>query len=163
MSNASPGRGRTVLLSIVVVLAVIVVALVGKIVFDRVSEPDEQAGPASSSVASSSSPTSSSSTSSSTAVPSRTRPTAPPGSVTYQLTGSGDVITLTFATGSGTKVVVAAGAPWSQATTVKGRKATMDAIVTRGTVTCTILHGEDLIASSTSRGGPLHCSGRLPR
>ena len=35
-------------------------------------------------------------------------------------------------------------------------------IVVNGTVTCNILHGEDLLASSTSRGGPIACRAEVP-
>ncbi len=153
------------LLSLVVVLAVVVLALVGFLVFGQQSSGE----PAASTSATSTTPTTTSAPTttdeqSTSAVPSptRTTTTVQPGSVTYQLTGSGDVVGLSFRTENGREVVAATGAPWSTSTTVSGRRVEMTAMVVRGPVTCTILQGETLISSSTSHGGALRCSGKLP-
>lgn len=163
MSSAAPGRSRTVLLTLVVVLAVVVLALVGFLVFRQPPSGDSStdAAPTTRTTATSPSPTTDDTTSASP-IPTRTTPVVEPGSVTYQLTGSGDVVGLTFRTEKGREVVAATGAPWSTSTTVSGRKVEMTAMVVRGPVTCTILHGDELISSSTSRGGALRCSGKLP-
>ncbi len=91
-----------------------------------------------------------------------TTETAPSGSVTYQLTGGGDVVALRYRAGAAYTVVAAAGAPWTQATSVTDGSAELTAIVIRGPVTCTILHGDKLLSSSTSNGGPLACSAQVP-
>lgn len=86
----------------------------------------------------------------------------PAGSVVYQLTGNGDVVALQYRSGARSVIVPATSSPWSQSTQVDGGNAEVTAIVVRGPVTCTILQGEQLLASSTSRGGPLRCAATLP-
>lgn len=163
-SPSSFGRSRTVLLSVVVVLAVVVLALVGFLVFRQASSPSDDVSTATPATTTTrtTAPTSPTRTSSTT-VPTRTTPVVAPGSVTYQLTGSGEVVGLAYRNHSGRVVVAAAGSPWSSKTTASDRNVEMTAVVIRGPVTCTILQGEELISSSTSSGGPLRCAGRLPR
>lgn len=163
MSSSGSGRGRTFLLSLVVVLAVIVLALVGFLVFGQNSSSDSDSSTTSTTNTVSPKPTETDEPTTESSTPTRTTPTVAPGAVTYQLTGSGDVVALAFRTDSGREVVAATGAPWSNRTTVSDRRAEMTAMVVRGKVTCTILHGDKLISSSTSSGGALRCVGRLPR
>ncbi|WP_050792876.1 hypothetical protein [Gordonia neofelifaecis] len=162
MSSESPsGRGRTVLLSLVVIVAVIILAAVGFMVFR--SGPADTAAPGSTSTPSAATTTSDTETSSpAPTTPTRTTTTVPPGSVTYQLTGDGDVVALAYRDSGGRVVIAATGTPWSSQTTVSDRDVEMTAIVVRGPVTCTILQGDQLVSSSTAHGGPLRCAGRLP-
>lgn len=166
-------RSRTVLLSLLVILALAVLVLAGLLVF-RSLDDDGGDGPAASGPSASTSTTDSASstttpstTTSSTATSSSepsggSRPTAAPGAVTYQFTGSGNLVGVTYATTAGEKLVAATGAPWSvRADVGPGGRAAVGGIVVGGTVTCTILHGEDLLASSTSSGGPISCAAVL--
>ncbi|ALG87056.1 hypothetical protein [Gordonia phthalatica] len=166
MSDSSGGRTRTVLLSLVVILAVVVLGLVGFLVFgQQLNDPgsDQAATTTGTTTTPTTATTEETTTASPTPTSEHTRPTAEPGSVTYQLTGSGDVVALAFRTDNGREVVAATGTPWSNRTTVSDREVEMTAMVVRGVVTCTILQGDELVASSTSRGGPLRCAGKLPR
>ena len=162
-SPSSSGRSRTVLLSVVVVLAVIVLGLVGFLVFGRASSSDDASHTGPATTTRTTAPTSETTASSSTSSPTRTTPTVAPGSVTYQLTGSGEVVGLAYRNDSGRVVIAATGSPWSNKTTASDRNVELTAVVVRGPVTCTILQGEELISSSTSSGGPLRCAGKLPR
>ncbi len=82
--------------------------------------------------------------------------------MTYQLTGNGDVVALSFSKGGGAPTVIAAtGAPWSQRVNVKGTTAKLSAIVVRGPVTCSILVDGEQLATATSNGGTLNCSADL--
>lgn len=167
MSNGSPDdRRRTVLLSAVVVLGVIVLALVGFLVFRDSSAPLPGSDSAPTAPATSSTTETSPTSTSRTSAEPRPQPTATsvaPGSVTYQLTGDGDVVALAYRNSSGRVLVAATGTPWTQRTTVADRDVELTAVVIRGPVTCTILQGDELVSSSTSHGGPLRCAGRLPR
>ena len=154
------------LLSVVVILAVVVVGLVGFLAFGQPSPNDQGADhavPTATTARTTTTTAAPEETTVASSAPERTTPTVAPGSVVYQLTGSGDVVGLAFRTDRGREVVAAAGSPWSNRTTVSDRAVELTAMVIRGPVTCTILQGDELIASSTSRGGPLRCSGRLPR
>lgn len=165
MTDSSGGRTRTVLLSLVVILAVVVLGLVGFLVFGQQSNDpgSDQAATTTGTTTPPTATTEETTTASPTPTSEHTRPRAEPGSVTYQLAGSGDVVALAFRTDNGREVVAATGTPWSNRTTVSDREVEMTAMVVRGVVTCTILQGDELVASSTSRGGPLRCAGKLPR
>lgn len=167
MGDQGTGRGRTVLLSLVVILAVVVLGLVGFLVFGQGPSTDPGAGQAATTettrTTASSTTAETTTSASSSPTPEHTRPAAEPGSVTYQLTGSGAVVALAFRTDNGREVVAATGTPWSNRTTVSDREVEMTAMVVRGVVTCSIVQGDELVASSTSRGGPLRCAGKLPR
>ncbi|AZG46355.1 hypothetical protein [Gordonia insulae] len=157
--------GRTVGLALAVLVALVVIVLV-VVLIARGSGSDDggtTAGASSSSaVRTESSRTTSTTTTTTEDTTTTTTPTVAPGAVVYQLTGNGDVIGIRFVSGNSSTVVAAAGAPWSQATTVGGSSAEITAIVIRGPVTCTILHGDKLLASSTSNGGPLRCAATVP-
>ncbi|MCF8608516.1 hypothetical protein L5I01_34715, partial [Gordonia sp. HY442] len=120
-----PNTRRTVVLSIVTFLALVAVVVVAVlIVRDRTSSP-ESAAPTtvvvSSPTSTTSTPTSTStSTPTSTPESTHTRPTGEPGSVTYQLTGDGEVVGVTYRSGNKKQVVVITGTPWQQKTTLKG-------------------------------------------
>ncbi|KJR06731.1 hypothetical protein UG54_12920 [Gordonia sihwensis] len=144
-----------------VVLAVIILAAVGFLVFRSGSPNSGTDRP--SATPTTVTTTSEESETTSSPKPTRTTPRVEPGSVTYQLTGDGDVVALAYRDSGGRVVVAATGTPWSAKTVVPDREVEMTAIVVRGPVTCTILQGDDMISSSTSRGGPLRCAGRLPR
>ncbi|WP_343287313.1 hypothetical protein [Gordonia sp. SID5947] len=149
---------------IAVIAAVVVLALVG-ILIARGSGSDDAEQTAGASSSSATTTTASSTTTTTTTEETTTTtptPTVAPGAVVYQLTGNGDVIGIRYITGTRSAVVAAAGTPWSQSATVTGSTAELNAIVIRGPVTCNILHGRDLLASSTSNGGPLQCSAPLP-
>ncbi|GAA2386285.1 MULTISPECIES: hypothetical protein [Gordonia] len=164
MTSPSPsGRGRTVVLSLIVVLAVIILAAVGFLVFRSGSPNSGTDRPSATPTTVTTTSEESETISSPKPTPTRTTPRVEPGSVTYQLTGDGDVVALAYRDSGGRVVVAATGTPWSAKTVVPDREVEMTAIVVRGPVTCTILQGDDMISSSTSRGGPLRCAGRLPR
>lgn len=160
-----PGSGRTVMLSLIALLALVILVIAGILVFrsTRSSGDGSAAASASSSAdttVSEESTTTSTSTSTSTSAP--TRSTAAPGAVTYQFTGNGNLIGIRYTTSSGEQLVAAAGAPWSVRTTVSGGSAELSAIVVGGKVTCVIMHGEDELYSATSTGGPISCSASVP-
>ncbi|WAC53698.1 hypothetical protein [Gordonia sp. SL306] len=156
--------GRTVGLVIAVIAAVVVLALVGILIARGSGSNDEQTAGASASSATTTTSEAATTTTTTTEETTTTTPTptVAPGAVVYQLTGNGDVIGIRYINGTRSTVVAAAGAPWSQAATVTGATAELNAIVVRGPVTCNILHGRDLLASSTSNGGPLTCSAPIP-
>jgi len=164
---AKRDRSRTVLLSLLVVVALVVVVLAGFLVF-RSGDDSGDGGPVAGATSETSetseestSPTTSETTSSPTST--RTRPTGTPGQVTYQFTGSGNLVGVRYSTASGESLVAATGTPWSVRTSVgDAGQASLAGIVVNGTVTCNILHGEDLLASSTSRGGPIACRAEVP-
>ncbi|MFC0316424.1 hypothetical protein ACFQNE_00160 [Gordonia phosphorivorans] len=165
-NHPTAASSRTMMLVVIVALALALLTVVGFLVF-RPGASTESPGAATESTTAEASSSSTESTPSSAAptssTPDHTRPTAAPGSVTYQFTGSGSVVAVGYKSADGDKVLAAAGAPWSVRTTVRGTSAELTAIVVTGTVTCTILHGEDLLASSTSSGGPLVCRAQLPK
>ncbi|MEE4022206.1 hypothetical protein V1Y59_03865 [Gordonia sp. PKS22-38] len=159
----SKNTGRTVGLALAVLGALVVVALVGVLIARGGTDDSDgtAAGGSSSSTTTTTSAESTTTTTTTTTTPEETTttpPPEPPGQVTYQLTGNGDVVGIRYLNQGSSVVVAAAGTPWTQAATVAGSSAEITAIVLRGPVTCNILRGGDLLASSTSRGGPLRCA-----
>ncbi|MAU81396.1 hypothetical protein VX037_14460 [Gordonia sp. Z-3] len=155
--------GRTVGLALAALGALVVLALVGVLIARGGTDDgtDASAGADSSSATTSTTEREDTTTSTTTTTEdttTTTTPTVAPGEVVYQLTGNGDVVGIRYLEQGSSTVVAAAGTPWSQAATVGGTSAEITAIVIRGPVTCNILRGEDLLASSTSRGGPLRCA-----
>lgn len=158
------GSGRTAMLWVIIALALALVLLAGYLLFASTRGADDDAGgaaPVSSPTTTTSTTTSSATTSATTSTSEHTRPTAAPGAVTYQFTGGGSVIGIRYTDANGVHTLAGAGAPWSVRTTVDG-VAELTAIVVTGPVTCTILHGEELLASSTSHGGPIACRAAVP-
>lgn len=159
--------GRIVGLVLAALVGLVVVALAAVLIVRGTGNRNNggTAAPATSSTTATTTTTSSPTTTTTTTTEETTTtptPTVAPGAVVYQITGNGDIVALRYRTGDAFSVVAAVGTPWSQAATVTGGVAEMTAIVLRGPVTCTILHGEDLLASSTSNGGPLRCAANLP-
>jgi len=166
-ASPPPNRSRTVLLALIAGLALLVLVLAGYLVISGPgsSDSDDAAAGADSSTTAPSATTESttSSTTTSQTTSENTRPTAAPGAVTYQFTGNGSLIGVRYRDGSGEQVVAAAGSPWSVRVTLRpSASAEVTGIVVNGAVTCNILHGEELLASSTSRGGPLSCNATVP-
>lgn len=158
--------GRTVGLALAALAALVVVVLVG-VLIARGSGSDGNNGTAGASSAPSTTTTTTTSrptttTTTEEATTTTPPPTVAPGAVVYQITGNGDIVGIRYRSGAEFTFVAAAGSPWSQAATVTGGSAEMTAIVLRGPVTCNILHGQDLLASSTSNGGPLRCAATVP-
>nr|WP_221246950.1 hypothetical protein [Gordonia humi] len=156
-------------MSTVVGIALIALVAVAVFVVKDVTSTDEAAPQTtvvevpSTSTTSSRTTTTSAPTTPSTPESTHTRPTGEPGTVTYQLTGDGDVVGVTYRTGRRMQVVAVTGTPWQQKTTVVDRRAELTGIVVRGRITCVIMQGEDLLASSTSGLGPFSCRATLPR
>lgn len=160
--------GRTVILSLIALLALAILILAGFLVFRSVDSSDSggtaaaessSTTTATSKVEESETPTSATSSPTST----RARPTAAPGEVIYQFTGSGSLVAVRYTTAGGDQVLATAGAPWSVHTSVgDSGTAELTGIVVNGPVTCTIMHGEEQLASSTSNGGPLTCRATVP-
>ncbi|MCF8609343.1 hypothetical protein L5G28_04095 [Gordonia sp. HY285] len=168
MSNRS--TARTAVLSVVVFVALIALIVVAVLVVRDKTSSTSGAAPATTTVPATSestrAPTSTTSTPASTPTTpesTHTRPTGEPGTVIYQLTGDGDVVGVGYRAGSRSRVVVVTGTPWQQRTTVVDRRAEVSGIVVRGRITCTIMQGEELLASSTSGVGPFSCRATLPR
>ncbi len=163
--TSGKNTGRTVVLSLAVALSLIVLLVVAVLVFRDSSSQDS--GAATTTVTAPSSTTTSSTATStttrSTPTSTHTRPTGEPGTVTYQFTGDGDVVGASYRSGNTMRIVAITGTPWQQKTTVDDRRARLTGIVIRGKITCLIMQGEDLIASSTSSGGPITCTATLPR
>ncbi|MGV9709365.1 hypothetical protein ACWDTI_01685 [Gordonia sp. NPDC003424] len=158
-------NGRTIALALTALAALVVLALVGVLIARGNGNDDNGTAAGASSATSAATTTtrpSPTTTTTTEETPTTTTPTVPSGAVVYQLTGNGDIVGIRYRSGDSFTLVAAAGSPWSQATTVTGGTAEMTAIVLRGPVTCNILHGEQLLASSTSNGGPLSCSASVP-
>lgn len=159
--------GRTVVLSLIIVLALVLLGLAGYLVYRSTSSTDENGaavpgptGVRSSEVAAPSSPDSPSSSQ----APSSEAAPAGAGPVTYRFTGNGNLIAVNYRGASGNTVLATAGAPWSvQATLAPGATAELTGIVVQGRVTCTITQGDTVLATSTSSGGPISCRAALPR
>lgn len=154
--------GRTVGLSLAIVLALIVIGFVGYLIVDKNRSPapgvaivSESATDSTTTSATTSSPTS---TSTQTSTP--TTPAVPVGQVTYKISGDGDVLGLRYRTGNSSQFVPAVGAPWSQVAQA-GERAELTALVVRGKVTCSIMHGDKVLSTSTSAGGTLMCQANL--
>ncbi|WOC12487.1 hypothetical protein [Gordonia sp. MP11Mi] len=165
MSNRN--TTRTVVLSVVVFVALIALIVVAVLVVKDETSSTTGTAPATTTVPATSESKPPSSTTetptSTTPEPTHTRPTGEPGSVIYQLTGNGDVVGVAYHSGGRSRIVVVTGTPWQQRTTVTDRRAEVSGIVVRGRITCTIMQGEELLASSTSGVGPFSCSAALPR
>ena len=164
-SGGSGGSGKRTAALIAAVLAILVAIVVVVALIVRSGGGDDGgsvAQPSTTTSTTTESTTTTTTTTTEESTPTTTTETVPSGSVTYQLTGGGDVVALRYRSGSAYTVVAATGAPWTQATTVGDGTAELTAIVVRGPVTCTILHGEKLLSSSTSNGGPLACSAQVP-
>lgn len=164
MSNR--GTTRTAVLSTVVFLALVALIVVAVLIVKDKTSTDSTppttavTAPTSTSASATSAPSPSPSTSEEST---HTRPTGEPGTVVYQLTGDGDVIGVTYRTGNSSRVVAVTGTPWQQRTTLTDRRAEIGGVVVRGKITCLILQGEELLASSTSGVGPFSCNATLPR
>lgn len=158
--------GRTIGLSLAIILALIVIGFVGYRIVDRNGSSDTTAATSSETTAEESTATESSTTESTTEETTSTPATGtdpvPVGQVTYQITGDGDVVGLRYTTSTGSQFLAAVGSPWQQTTKVANGTAAMSAIVVRGKLTCTISRGDNVLSSSTSAGGTLNCSATLP-
>ncbi|MFW0788253.1 hypothetical protein [Gordonia sp. CPCC 205333] len=159
--------GRTVGLSLAIVLALIVIGFVGYRIASGGDSPNTAAVPSESTVTTDTpSETTESSTTESTTESTSETPTStdpiPVGQVTYQITGDGDVVGLTYRTSGGNQFVATAGSPWQQTAKVSQGRAELNAIVIRGKLSCTISRGDEVLSSSTSAGGTLRCSATLP-
>ncbi|NMO02471.1 hypothetical protein HH308_14730 [Gordonia sp. TBRC 11910] len=160
--------GRTVALSLAIVLALIVIGFVGyRIIDGNGGSSSTTAATSSETTESTTEPTESTTESTeSTTESTSTTPTSsdavPVGQVTYQITGDGDVVGLRYRTIGGSQFLAAVGSPWQQTTKVSQGRADMSAIVIRGKLTCTISRGDHILSSSTSAGGTLQCSATLP-
>ncbi|WP_132992470.1 hypothetical protein [Gordonia zhaorongruii] len=171
MSNGK-NSGRTAVLSLMVLLALVVLVAAAALVFKESNSERTGAASTASSTRSSitttpssetSTPTTSSTTPSTPSRSTRTRPTGEPGSVIYQLTGGGQVVGAAYRAGDSMRVAPITGTPWQRRATVRDKQAQLTGFVVRGTITCTIMQGEELLASSTSNGGPFACRATLPR
>lgn len=152
--GASPRRlsSRTVLLALIAGLAVLVLALAAFLVF---TGPEDDEADDRAAVPSRSTTTSETTTSSSTP------PTS--ASITYQITGNGNLVGLRYRDETGEKVVAATAAPWSVRVTLKPSSSVqLTAIVVTGPVTCNILYDGEPLATATSNGGPLSCQAQIP-
>ncbi|GAA1482042.1 hypothetical protein GCM10009624_24820 [Gordonia sinesedis] len=164
-----PGDGRKqsrrtagLVLAIVVALVIVVVAAI--LVVNSSGGDGGSAAPSTTSRAPSTTTTTTTTettTTTTTTEPTTTTARPPAGAVVYQLTGNGDVVAISYRSGTRSVIVPTSGTPWTQSTQVDGGTAEITAIVIRGSVTCTILQGEQLLASSTSSGGPLRCAAQL--
>ncbi|MEO9326334.1 hypothetical protein [Gordonia aurantiaca] len=157
---------RTIGLVLVTLAAVVILALV-VVLIGRASGGDDSptaAGDSSTTTATSAETTPSTTSTTTTTEETTSSPTTTQrsGTVTYQLTGNGDVVALTFSKGEGAPTVIAAtGSPWSQRVKLSGTKASLRAIVVRGPVTCSILADGEQLSTATSNGGTLSCSADL--
>ncbi|GAC58736.1 hypothetical protein GOHSU_47_00220 [Gordonia hirsuta DSM 44140 = NBRC 16056] len=168
-SGQPPGppknSGRTVVLSLIIVLALVLLGIAGYLVYRGMDSTgdSENAGAAGSSSSVATAPSSSEAPSSAEA-PSSSAAPADAGPVTYRFTGNGNLLAVNYRGASGNTVLATAGAPWSvQATLAPGATAELTGIVVQGRVTCTITQGDTVLATSTSSGGPISCRAALPR
>lgn len=163
----APGRnrGRTAVLSLIALLALGLVILAAFLVLGSRGGSDDSstAGAASSSSSSSAATSSSSKTTSSSTESSTTSSSKPAagGTVTYELSGSGNLVGLRYTGRSGDQVVAATGVPWSVRTEVSGGTAQVSGIVVGGRVTCTITVDGEVVSTATSNGGTLSCRAPL--
>lgn len=158
--------GRTIGLSLAIILALIVIGFVGYRIVDGNGSSDTTAATSSETSTEQStaaeSSTTESTTEETTSTPATGTDPVPVGQVTYQITGDGDVVGLRYTTSTGSQFLAAVGSPWQQTTKVAHGSAAMSAIVIRGKLTCTISRGDNVLSSSTSAGGTLNCSASLP-
>ncbi|RPA59083.1 hypothetical protein EF294_14180 [Gordonia oryzae] len=140
------------------IAALVLIVVVAVLVVRSTGGGDSTASPTTSTVSTTSVSTTSTTTSTSeTTTEETTTSRAAAGSVVYQLTGSGDVAGVRYRKGSEFVIDPVTAAPWSITTTVTGGSAELTAIVVRGPVTCTIMHGREQLTSNTSNGGLLRC------
>lgn len=163
--RGSGSKGRTIGLALAALIALVVLGLVVVLV-TRSGDGDSTSAASSSTTESTGPATTSETTSSSTTTTeettSTTTTTQRSGTVTYQLTGNGDVVALTFRRGPGSPTVIpATGSPWSQRVQLEGTRASLSAIVVRGPVSCAILADGEQLAAATSQGGTLNCTADL--
>ncbi|QTI71525.1 hypothetical protein J6U32_05465 [Gordonia polyisoprenivorans] len=145
------------------IAALVLIVVVAVLVVRSTGGGDSTASPTTSSVSatpSTTTPTTTTTTETTTEETTTARVTA--GAVVYQLTGSGDVAGVRYRKGSEFVIDPVTAAPWSMTTTVTGGSAELTAIVVRGPVTCTIMHGREQLTSTTSNGGLLRCVADLP-
>ncbi|MFT4126596.1 MAG: hypothetical protein QM662_10250 [Gordonia sp. (in: high G+C Gram-positive bacteria)] len=163
------GRGgsRRTLLLIGAVVASLILVIGAVVLIASHSGGDDTsaaAGTSSSALSRSTSSAPSSTTSTSTETTEETTASATSSSTTvrYRITGDGDVVGLRYRSADGIELVATAQAPWSQTARVRGTTATLDAVVIRGRLTCTIVIDGDVVSSTTvSAARPLQCSADL--
>ncbi|WP_238534839.1 hypothetical protein [Gordonia polyisoprenivorans] len=164
-SGGSGGGGRrTLILALAVIAALVLIVVVAVLVVRSTGGGDSTASPTTTSTVSATSSTTTPTTTTTTETTTEETTTArvPAGAVVYQLTGSGDVAGVRYRKGSEFVIDPVTAAPWSMTTTVTGGSAELTAIVVRGPVTCTIMHGREQLTSTTSNGGLLRCVADLP-
>ncbi|MBE7162532.1 MAG: hypothetical protein INR72_14930 [Williamsia herbipolensis] len=156
------GSSRTLWLIAAVVALILVVALVaGYFLISRSDSSDDTAAAASS--------TSEPAPSTDNLFPTFADPSTPqdggqpsasaaPGQVLYQLSGNGQVLGVTFASGTTLKVSpTLITPPWSVAATVDSDPS-LTAVVLSGSVTCTISRDGQVLTTATSSTGLLRCA-----
>ncbi|UAK36653.1 hypothetical protein K8O93_15500 [Gordonia bronchialis] len=165
-SEPPKNTGRTVGLVLAVVAALVVLGIVAFLIL-RDGGDDKSTTAAGSSTTSSApstpSTTSTTTTTSETTTTTTTTSTAPSNQVTYQLTGGGSVITVTYRASGRPGFIANTGTPWSESVRVNGGTAEITAIVISGNVTCTIMQDGQQISSATSGPSPipLRCAAAL--
>lgn len=156
------GSSRTLWLVAAIVALILVVALVaGYFLISRSDSSDDTAAAASSS--------SETAPSTDNLFPTFGDPSTPqdggqpsasaaPGQVLYQLSGNGQVLGVTFASGTTLKVSpTLITPPWSVAATVDSDPS-LTAVVLSGSVTCTISRDGQVLTTATSSTGLLRCA-----
>ncbi|MFT4085600.1 MAG: hypothetical protein QM658_00345 [Gordonia sp. (in: high G+C Gram-positive bacteria)] len=161
-SGSGSGRGRTALLAILALVALVVVAGAAYLLLRGDGSDDAAVAPVTattSETTESSAPTTTTSSETSGTTTSTTTSVPQSGSVTYRFTGDGDLVGIRYRTSAGETVVAAASSPWSAKAELGSRGPVLSAVVVRGTVTCKILYDGKEIDSATSSGGQLSCRG----
>lgn len=155
--------GRTVLLSLITLLALALLVLAGFLVFRSVNGTEEAVAPVPGTSTATSAATSSAASSTTTTSTTTTTPAGTPTVITYHFTGTGGLIAVNYTSSSGNTVVATAGAPWQvQASVGTGETAQLTGIVVSGQVTCQIKQGATVLAESTGNGGPITCRATVP-
>ncbi|MFZ2510666.1 MAG: hypothetical protein WAW85_06205 [Gordonia sp. (in: high G+C Gram-positive bacteria)] len=155
--------GRTVMLSMITLLALVLLVLAGFLVYRSVNGTEDAVAPVPGTSTAASSTTTTSATSSATTATTTTTPVGTPTTVTYHFTGTGGLIAVNYSSSSGNTVVATAGAPWQvQARVGTGDTAQLTGIVVSGQVTCQIKQGDTILAESTGNGGPITCRATVP-
>lgn len=162
--RASTDTGRTVLLSLIALLALALLVLAGFLVYRSVNGTEGAAPVAPGvSTSSTSAPTSVPSSATTTTTTTTTTPVGTPTTVSYHFTGTGSLIAVNYTSTTGSTVVATAGAPWQvQASVGTGETAQITGIVVSGQVTCQIRQGGTVLAESTGNVGPITCSATVP-
>lgn len=163
---AETSRNRTIALAVLALLALILLVVALVLVFT--GGDDEQPavpGAQTSEAATTSRTTTTRTTTTTPTTTTETTRTAPPaaGVVVYALSGDGDVTALTFTENGRNTVVPFTGPPWSQRVDAGAASATLNALVVRGQVTCTISVDGEVVSEATSGIGPLRCSAAVPQ